>query len=438
MRSRKSTIIAAMAVVLIAVMMATLSSTSVRAQEDVNVLNDAARNDFPTGVTFTLSFTAPEQPDEVRVSYELAPDGTGATAIANCDGTGTINCSFTLMSGRGIYVIPGAQITYHWEITNADGDRMSTEERLYLHEDTRFNFFEVNEGNVTVFYHPGTEDEAPSVLQAAIEGIERTGRLEQATVPFPVKIFLYETAQEMQPAIVSGGGEGVTVLGEVLYSDTAMVSADTATLDITRHEVAHIVTREATRGPFDIPGWLNEGISVFVQNEPLPGHASALDAAIAGDRVLTMPQLNSSATGSSGGTVGVYYGQAGSIVRYLVETYGEEQFAELLRTFREGSRIDNAFEAVYGFDQAGLENEWRQYVGLPPRVAAPTPTPAPDEEEARGEATSSPGQDGGAGSSGGDGDDGGVDVIAWAIIGVLGAAAVGTGVYSARVVRSRL
>jgi hypothetical protein len=421
-------------------MLAAIGGSSVapraQAQEGVNVLSDAVRNDFPTGVTFTLSFSSAEQPDEVRVSYELAPDGTGATAIADCDGSGTINCSFTLTSGRGIYVIPGAQITYHWEVTDAAGDRTSTEEQLYVHGDTRFSFSELREGNVTVFYHPGTADEAPAVLQAAIEGIDRTGRLEQATVPFPVKIFLYETAQEMQPAIVSGGGQGVTVLGEVLYSDTAMVSADTATLDITRHEIAHIVTREATRGPFDIPGWLNEGISVFVQNEPLPGHASALDAAIAGDRVLTMPELNSSATGSSGSTVGVYYGQAGSMVRYLVETYGEEQFAELLRTFREGSRIDNAFETVYGFNQAGLENEWREYVGLPPRVAAPTATP--DPEEARGEATSAAGDGEGSASSSGDGDDGGVNVSAWGIIGVLAVAVAGTGVFSARVIRSRL
>ena len=337
--------------------MAPMLTIDARAQEGVSVLNDAVRNDFPVGVTFTLSFTAAEQPDEVRVSYELAPDGTGATAIAECSGTGTINCSFTLMSGRGIFVIPGAQITYNWEITDADGNRTSTEEQLYVHEDPRFTFSALTEGNVTVFYHPGTEDEAPGVLQAAIEGIDRASRLEQATVPFPVKIYLYETAEEMQPAIVAGGGQGVTVLGEVLYSDTAMVSADTSALDIARHEIAHVVTREATSGPFDIPGWLNEGISVFVQNEPLPGHASALDAAIAADRVLTMPELNSSATGGSGGTVGLYYGQAGAIVRYLVETYGEAQFAQLLRTFREGSRIDNAFETVYGFDQLGLENE---------------------------------------------------------------------------------
>ncbi|HET6615705.1 MAG TPA: peptidase MA family metallohydrolase, partial [Dehalococcoidia bacterium] len=262
-------------------------------------------------------------------------------------------------------------------------------------------------------------------------------QLEQTTVTFPVKVFLYATADEMQPAIVPGGGRGVTVLGEVVYSDTAMVSADRSTLDITRHEVAHIVTREATKGPFGIPGWMNEGISVFAQDRPLAGHQAALQSAIDGDRVLSMPELNSSSTGGSAGTVGVYYGQAGSIISYLVQTYGGEKFAELLRTFKEGSRVDDAFEKTYGFDQAGLENEWRAFVGLPPRAAQPTATPEP--EEARGDATPAPSNNGDSASSDSDGggDDGG-NAIAYAIIGVLGVLALGTVVYSARVIHSRL
>ena len=123
---------------------------------------------------------------------------------------------------------------------------------------------------------------------------------EGTSIDFPVKVFLYRTANEMQPAIVPGGGRGVQILGEVVYSDTAMVSADVDTLDITRHEIAHIVTRQATDGPFGVPGWLNEGISVYAQQDPLSGHQAALDAAIRNDRVLTMPELQSSATGMAG------------------------------------------------------------------------------------------------------------------------------------------
>src|SRR5206468_12560353 len=125
------------------------------------------------------------------------------------------------------------------------------------------------------------QTQAQAVLDATAETIEKVGALEKTQVTFPVKVFLYTTADEMQPAIAPGGqGRGVQVLGEVVYSDTAMVSADVATLDIVRHEVAHIVTREATRGPYDIPAWLNEGISVYSQSKPLSGHDAALQSAI--------------------------------------------------------------------------------------------------------------------------------------------------------------
>jgi hypothetical protein len=437
MRRSASACALALVALVVALFAFALTGSPARAQEGVDVISDVPRNDFPTGVTFTLSFNAPSPPDEVRLRYELAPDGTGATAIASCQGTAPVNCTYTLTSGRGIFVIPGAEITYNWEITDASGNRTSTPEQLYVHTDTRFSWQELTQDNVTVQFHPGLEDDAPAVLQAAVEAMQQVGQLEQTTVTFPVKVFLYATAGEMQPAIVPGGGRGVTVLGEVVYSDTAMVSADQSTLDITRHEVAHIVTREATKGPFGIPGWLNEGISVFSQDRPLPGHQSALETAIDSDRVLSMPELNSSSTGGSAGTVGVYYGQAGSIISYLVQTYGGEKFAELLRTFKEGSRVDDAFEKTYGFDQAGLETEWRAFVGLPARVAPPTPTPQP--EEAGGAATpAAPGNGGSASSdSDGGGDDGG-NAIAYAIIGVLGVLALGTVVYSARVIHSRL
>ncbi|MBI5283618.1 MAG: hypothetical protein HY874_00850 [Chloroflexi bacterium] len=350
----------------------------------VSVLSEEPRNEFPSGVTFTLAFTSPAEAKEVRIRYELAPDGTGASGIATCTAGATTSCTYTLTTGRGILVIPGAEITYHWDITDAAGATTSTADRLYVHEDTRFTFKTLKRDNITLYYHSGTDRQAQAVLDATAETIDRVSALEKTQVTFPVKVFLYETADEMQPAIAPGGqGRGVQVLGEVVYSDTAMVSADVATLDITRHEIAHIVTRQATKGPFEIPGWLNEGISVFSQARPLSGHDAALKSAIDNDRVLSMKELTSSATGSSGSTVGLYYGQAGSTVKYLVETYGADKFAELLKTFKDGSTVEKAFLSVYGFDQFGLENEWRGSVGLDPREASATATPAATEPSAR-------------------------------------------------------
>jgi hypothetical protein len=125
------------------------------------------------------------------------------------------------------------------------------------------------------------------------------------------------------------------------------------------------------------------------------------------------------------------------MVAYLVETYGEARFAELVRTFKEGSRIDAAFESIYGFDQLGLENEWREWVGLPPRVVS-TPVPT-GEEDPIAEATSTMGEpDDDPGDASASTDDDGANIIAYAIIGLLAVVTLGTVVYSASVIRSRL
>ena len=186
---------------------------TVDAQSGVEVISEQATNEFPRGVTFSVELRADTEIDEVRLRYELAPDGTGATAVAECTGTTTMTCSHTLVSGNGIFVIPGAEITYHWEIRPVEGEVVETPEVVYVHEDTRFAFETVTSGNVTVYYHSGNAAEAEAVLQAANESLASTGALLQTEVTFPVKVFLYETAEEMQPAIVPGGGRGVTILG---------------------------------------------------------------------------------------------------------------------------------------------------------------------------------------------------------------------------------
>ena len=66
-------------------------------------------------------------------------------------------------------------------------------------------------------------------------------------------------------------------------------------------------------------------------------------------------------------------GRAYSAVKFLVEKLGAEKFAHVLRDFRDGAAYDDAFQEVYGVNQAELENLWRNDIGATPRaVAAPT------------------------------------------------------------------
>ena len=273
--------------------------------------------------------------------YTLAPDGTGATAVADCNGTTTVQCSFALTSGAGIVIIPGANITYHWDIADEAGDDLTTSGQALCPAGHAIHLQDAEERQRhALHYHSrlGGECAVGARCRGADACPQSVGTLEQTQVTFPVQGVPLPTAEANQPAIAPGRlGRGVITLGEVVYSDTAMVSADIDTLDITRHEVAHIVTGQATKGPYGIASWLNEGISVASQKQPLAADTDALQAAIRGDRVLD-PELSSSASGSGADTVDLFYGEAGAIVKHLIDAHGRTSSRSCWRRSRMARR----------------------------------------------------------------------------------------------------
>ncbi|MCH7698911.1 MAG: hypothetical protein IH865_08250 [Chloroflexi bacterium] len=365
------------AAIAVALLLAAFAST-VGAQTGVELRASSARSDFPNGLVFNMTLEAAAGFDEVRLIYQIAPDGVRTTAQPDCTEGAVASCRFDLASGPRASLIPGAEVTYFWRITSG-GETTETARQLVVYEDTRFDWKTVSEGNLTVWWYAGDEEEARGVLAAGREALDSIGALLQTSVDFPVKIIYYDTARDMQAAILSNSGEGVVTRGEVVYSDTAMVSADSVPGDITRHEVTHIVVREALRGPFDIPDWLNEGLAVYAQIQPLSDQQQAVDAAIRSGQILSVRSLSSASVGAIGSRVSLFYGQSWSLVDFLIETYGEQKFAELFANFREGNTTAGALEEVYGFDQDGLENEWRAEVGLPPRSVPTTSDPVQNE-----------------------------------------------------------
>ena len=135
--------------------------------------------------------------------------------------------------------------------------------------------------------------------------------------------------------------------------------------------------------------------------------------------------------------VTLFYGEAWSVVNFMVEEYGEEKFARVYAVFKEGSTTDDALQQVYGFDQDGLEDAWRDSLGLAPRQRA-TATPTATPTAAPPSPTATPAQNNGSQAE----DEG--DDIPWATAAALGAAgfafvavSLGGGVFLARRLRRR-
>jgi hypothetical protein len=343
-----------------------------RAQQGVDVQSQEARNDFPNGIVFKLDFESAEPVKEVRFRYAIAPDGSRAYGVPDCTGVAIVQCTFDLKSTLSNFLIPGVEITYFWEITDQAGRTVETDPGRCMYQDDRFQWKSLSDDGLTLWFYAGSESDMRSLLSVGRDTLTRMGSLLGTEVDFPVKVFVYDSAEDMQPVLLGGQlspEHGVITLGEVVVSDTAVVARDAYALDILRHELSHIVMRRAVKGPFsNLPAWLEEGVAVYGQSQPLADMKSALDAAIKSNRPFTIRSLSSASVGEGGGTVSLFYGQSYSVVRFLIDEYGEAKFRDLLAAFREGNRTDDALMQVYGFDQDGLENAWRQSVGLPERV----------------------------------------------------------------------
>ena len=365
-----------------------------RAQSAIQVGSNTAESSFPQGITFTLDANAGQPFDSVRLIYQVAPDGVQVTAAPRCTTGASIHCTFVFANSLSSPLIPGAEVTYSWRMS-AGGQSQDTQPQMVTYEDTRFDWQTITEGNVTIWWYSGSEGGARAVLEAGHESLDRISALLKTQVAFPVKIYYYGSAQAMQPAIPTDNAEGVITLGEVVYSDTAMVAADADPQNIARHEVAHIVVRQAVRGPYEsnVPDWLNEGMAVYAQSQPLSGQQRAIDAALRSGRVISVRSMSSATSGALSDRVFLFYGESWSLVKFLIESQGEEKFAQLFAEFKQGATTAQALEQVYGYNQDGLENAWRASVGLPPRAA-----PTPDGGEATTPQPTATASSGGSGS----------------------------------------
>ena len=339
------------------------------AQSAIEVASSTATSAFPNGIRFQLQAIADAAFDDVRLIYMIAPDGVRNTRLPQCNGTTTVTCTAQLSGGPRDTIIPGAEITYFWRIISG-GATQETEPQQITYEDSRFDWKTLTEDNMTLWYYSGSEDGARSVLEAAYESEQQSSALLQTTVDYPVKVFLYATAEDMQPAILSDNDEGVVTRGEVVYSDTAMVAADTAPEEIARHEIAHIVQRAALKGAYEAPDWAIEGMAVYMQSQPLGGQRDAIESAIRSGQVLSVRSMSSASSGAISGNVFLFYGEAWSLVKFLIDTYGDQKFGDFFRAIDAGAGDTGSLQQVYGFNQDGLENAWRESVGLPPRTAA--------------------------------------------------------------------
>lgn len=392
-------------------------------------------NKFPDELVFSVQ--AESTAGEVRSVTLRSVVGSGpAERRANVDiqPGRQVRGTLTYKTGGTNFIAAGADITYWLEVQDAAGNRFETEKAVYWYEDTRFQWSNLKEGGVTVYYYGPAQGAAQNVLRAARETQTKVGNMLGVSAR-PFRVMLYNTPRDITGAQTPELSE--TRRAEIIRAGVAYSGEDVVQVlagggggaDTARHEIAHLFVHWSAGN--SVPAWLNEGLAVWAQSDGGQEYVPYFQRALRNNELLLIRGMESF-PGKPEETL-LAYGQSYNIVKWLIDTQGPEKFRALFETLKAGGGLAAALQQQYGVTADQLDARWRESVGAPPRnydTAVPTaiamPTIAP-----LGAAPSPPQPQPSGGGGGGAAQSGGVPpyllvgaAVAVVLLVVVGGAAV--------------
>lgn len=364
----------AMAVALALVFMISVDLPRVAtADGSVLVRASQAEVDFPRNVTFRLEAESAAPITDVSLQVNTPGQRYGA-AVRNVRPSftpgPTVSATWTWpRAGNGLP--PGAEITYRWRITAADGNVTETAQESIRVQDRRYQWQELTEGPITVRWYSGGDAFGREIMTAATESAARLARLQGVDLRNPLTIHVYGSQRELFDSVPGAPGWiGGIAIPEF---DTVMIGIEPSNLAWGRraltHEIAHQLVYQMTAHPTlgsRVPTWLNEGLAVVAEGESEARNQSLLDEAVTNNSLPTLRALNAPFSAQSGHLAGVAYAASESAVRFLLDEFGPEPMRTMLRSLSEGLTPNEASVRAYGRTLDSLEDAWRTSLRLEP------------------------------------------------------------------------
>lgn len=351
---------------------------SLRAQPALNVTSNTATVDFPERIDFAVAVEPAEALAGAVLHWDVAQQScvdVATQAPVSVDGG---QASWSWIMSRSGNPPPGSTVWWQWELTGADGQTLLTPRQEVTLVDERFQWRTVADERIYLHWYEG-EAVGAILLDAAAAGLQRLEEDMGITLLEDVHIYIYEDAAAMRDAVLyvqdwAGGlafSEYNTILIGVPPSQAEGWGRGTV-----RHELAHLVLGQFGWSCLggSRPTWLEEGLAVYAEGAPDDAMRLEIEQAISDDLFAPLRSLAGSFP-AHGPAAGLAYSQSYSVVTFLLEEYGQEALQRFTLLLAEAVALDEALEAVYGFNVDGLETAWRAAIGAPPRVIPPTPTP---------------------------------------------------------------
>jgi hypothetical protein len=344
-----------------------------------SAVNNTATLEFPNTVTFEASLEESAAITSVVLEYgteQLTCGEVIAKAFPQFTPAEKVKVEWTWDMRQSGSLPPGTTIWWRWRYNDANGKEYVTPEQKVTWLDDTHPWETKTDGLINVHWYENDDAFAQTMIEAAKTSLERNFKSAGLKPNKPINIYVYPNYDDLREAILY---ENNWVGGQAFPEHNIVImglsSSDSGwNTDTVIHELTHVLIGNLTFSCLSfVPQWLNEGLAVYSEGELAPQLKEPLDLAIKTNQLLVLRTLNGPfAEGRDQALLS--YSQSFSVVKYLIDTYGQEKMNQLLLKLRDGYSTDDALMEIYNFDVDGLDNEWRASVGVPAHDNAAQPT----------------------------------------------------------------
>ena len=283
------------------------------------------------------------------------------------------------------YLPPGVTGQFWWTVEDDAGNKLTTDKQSFRVEDAGKAWKKLSNEQLALYWYSGDDKFGKALFDRGVEAMTFLQQDTGVTVDTQIQIFIYGNRTDFRNALSVGAQEWT---GGQAFPDYGIVLIHVAPSDLewgkgaTVHELTHQVIHQKIRSPLgdlSMPHWMDEGLAMYY--ETYPGTLDSqfntpLKRAIQNDTVVALRTLSGSFPADSA-AANLAYAQSYSVVEFIYRKYGKDKMAQLLQEFKKGGNYDEILKKVLGVDTDGLDNAWRQDVGLKPRAIVTRSLPQP-------------------------------------------------------------
>jgi hypothetical protein len=358
------------------------------AQSAIAVVEQSVEHEFKGPMTFSLTAESSATIQSAKLFYRVAGEVAAHKAEVEFEPATRIAVSHTIdMGDDSNYQPPMITFTYWWVIEDQAENRLKTEPTPYLYSDTRYDWQLLENDHVQLYWTEQNAEFGQEYFDRAAQAVSDLSAEFGLETTSPIVIVIYNSHQELMSVLQEASAEWT---GAVNFGESAMIviglGQHSWMIKVIPHELTHAVLHQITQPPFgDIPRWLHEGLAVRSEGGMDLEERAALEQAIRDDALISLRVLNSPFPDQRDRAI-LSYAESNSLVEYIIAEHGADKLGELLSVFAVGAHYDDAMQAVFGVDMNGMEDQWREHIGAPPRAqaqpATATPVPTPTETKA--------------------------------------------------------